>query len=76
MGIAAGKVIVDRNQLAILSTQGIEIKGAGRDQGFSLSGCHFSNVTIVQSHTADQLNVIMHHFPFNRMIAYGNGFSA
>ena len=72
VGIPQGEVIVDRYELAVLAGQGIEIKGAGRDQRLSLTGRHFGNVALVQGHAPDQLHVVMNHFPKDGMVADGD----
>ena len=69
MRVPTGEVIIDGHQLAIFTTQGIQIQGTGRNQGLSLPCGHLRNMPFMQGDSPDQLHIVMHHLPFNRMIA-------
>ena len=44
-----------------LAGQCIQISGGGGDQGLAFAGAHFRNLTAVQHHSADHLDVEMPH---------------
>ena len=61
LGVAAGQVIVDRDDVNALAVEGIEIGGQGGDQGLALAGDHLGDVAAVQDHAAHQLDVEVPH---------------
>ena len=42
-----------------LAAQRIQVRGQGRDEGLTLTGLHFGNVTQVQRCTTHELNVVV-----------------
>ena len=72
LGVAAGEVVVDGNELGILAGQGIEVKGQRGDEGLALAGRHFGDHAFVNRHTADQLDVEMNHVPGQLVFADEN----
>ena len=63
LGVAAGEVVVDRDQLGVAPGERVEVERQGGDEGLALAGGHFGDLALVQRDAADQLDVIMHHVP-------------
>ena len=61
LGVALGEVVVDGDDVDSVAGEGIEVAGEGRDEGFALTGAHFSDLALVEDHAADQLDVEMAH---------------
>ena len=59
--IAAGQVVIDRNNVNTLAGNRIQVGGQGADQGLALAGTHFGNLAVVQDHAADQLGIEVAH---------------
>ena len=61
LGVAAGQVVVDGDDVDPLAGEGIEIGGEGRDQRLAFAGLHLRDLAAVQHHAADQLHVEVPH---------------
>ncbi len=61
LGVALGKIIIDRDHVHAASTERVQINWEGGDQRFTFAGLHFSNLALVQNHATDQLHVEMPH---------------
>ncbi len=61
VGVAASEVVVHGNHMNALAGQRIEVHRQGADEGFTFTGTHFCDLTFVQGHAADQLNVEVAH---------------
>ena len=61
LGVAAGQVVVDRDDVDALAGEGVQVAGEGRDQGLALAGPHLGDLALVQDHAADQLDVVVAH---------------
>ena len=59
LGVAAGEVVVDGDDVDALAGQRVEIDGKGGDQGLALAGLHLGDGALVEHHAADQLDVEM-----------------
>ena len=59
LGVAAGKVVVHRDDVDALAGERIEIDRQRRDQGLALAGLHLGDLAVVQDHAADELHVEM-----------------
>ena len=59
--VAAGQVVVHRDDVDALAFQGVEISRQRGDERFAFAGDHFGDVAAVQDHAADQLHVVMPH---------------
>ncbi len=57
------EVVVHRHYVYALSAQAIEVSRQRSHEGFTFTGCHFSNFTAVQHHTPDQLHIVVQHIP-------------
>ncbi len=56
-GIAAGQVVVDRDDVNVPSTQRVAGSGDGSGQGLALTGCHFDHVAGQHPQRAEQLHI-------------------
>ena len=56
LGVAARKVVVDRDDMHAFSAQRVEIGRKRRHEGFTLTGAHFRNTALMQHNTADDLH--------------------
>ncbi len=59
--VAAGQVIVDRDDVNALAFQRVEIGGQRGDQGFAFAGDHFGDVAAMQHDAAEHLHVEVPH---------------
>ena len=57
LGVAAGEVVVDGDDVDALAGERVEIDGQGRDQRLALAGAHLGDAAFVQHHAADELDV-------------------
>ena len=70
LGVAAGEVVVDGDQLRVAAGERVEVKRQRGDEGLALAGRHFGNATLVQRDAADQLDVEMNHVPGQLVVAH------
>ena len=63
LGVAAGEVVVDRDELAVAAGEGVQVKGQGGDEGLAFAGRHLGDLLLVQGDAADELDVEVHHLP-------------
>ena len=68
-GVAPCKVVVNSHELTVAASQRIEIERAGRDEGLTLTGRHFRDTFFMQRDTANELHIVVHHFPGKLMVA-------
>ncbi len=61
LGIAAGQVIVHRDDVYALRGQGVQVGGQGRHQRLAFAGAHLGDLAVVQDHAADELDIEMTH---------------
>ncbi len=61
VGITAGEIIIDGNDVDAFTGQGVEVNRQGRHQGLALTGFHLGNFTLVQNDATDQLHIEMTH---------------
>ena len=59
--VAAGQVVVDRDDVNALAAQRVQVAGQGGDQRLAFTGLHFGDLALVEHHAADQLDVEMAH---------------
>ena len=58
LGVPGRQVVIDRDQVNALASQGVEVGGHGRDQGLSLSGLHLGDSSLMESSRPDHLHVV------------------
>ena len=61
LGVAAGQVVVDRDDVDALAGERVEDDGERAGQRLALAGLHLGDVAAVQHHAADQLHVEVAH---------------
>ena len=59
VGVAAGEIVVDGDDVDALALERVEIDGERRDQGLALAGAHLGDLAAVEDDAADQLDVVM-----------------
>ena len=59
LGVAAGEVVVDRDDVDALAGERVEVDRQGRDEGLAFAGPHLGDRALVQHHAADELDVEM-----------------
>ena len=59
LGVAAGEVVVDGDDVDALAGERVEVDGERGDQGLAFAGLHLGDRALVQHHAADQLHVEM-----------------
>ena len=59
LGVAAGQVVVDGDDVHALAGQGVQIDRGHGDQGLAFAGPHLGDAAFVQDHAAGQLNVVL-----------------
>jgi hypothetical protein len=69
LGVAAGQVVVDRDELGVARGEGVEVERQCGDEGLALAGGHFRDLALVDRDAADQLHVEVHHVPGQLMLA-------
>jgi hypothetical protein len=50
--VSPSKVVINRNQVATLPGEGIEVEGEGSYQGFALTGFHLGNFALVKDNAS------------------------
>ena len=75
LGVAAGEVIVDGDDVHAEPGEGVEKDGQGGHEGLSLPGHHLRDHLAVQGDAADELHVEVHHVPLDGLIADADRFS-
>ncbi len=61
LGVAAGQVVVDRDDVDALARQRVEVGGQRRHEGLALTGLHLADAALMQHHAADELHVVVPH---------------
>ena len=69
LGVAAGEVVVDRDELAVAAREGVQVQGQGGDEGLALARGHLGDLALVEGDAADELDVEMDHLPDLFMLA-------
>ncbi len=59
LGVAAGEIVVDGDDMDALAGERVEIAGERGDQRLAFAGPHFGDGAFVQHHAADQLDIEM-----------------
>ena len=61
LGVAAGQVVVDRDDVDALAGERVEVGGQRGDQRLAFAGLHLGDLAAVEDHAADQLDVEVPH---------------
>ena len=62
--VTLGQIVVDGDHVHTVAGQGVEEHGQGGHEGLTFTRCHLGNLTLMQGDTAEELHVVVHHFPF------------
>ena len=57
LGLVAGEVVVDRDDVDALAGDGVEVGGGGRDEGLALTGLHLGDVAEMEGGATHELHV-------------------
>ncbi len=73
LGVAAGEVVVHRDDVDAAPAERVQVRRQRRDQGLALAGAHLGDLAVVQHHAADQLHVEVAHVqhPLARLADHG-----
>ena len=63
LGVAAGEVVVDRDELGVATAERVQVKRQRGDEGLAFAGRHLGDFALMDRHAADQLDVEVHHVP-------------
>ena len=58
-GVARRQIVIDRDDVHALAGDGIQINGERGDKRFTFAGTHLGNLTLVQHHAAQHLDVVV-----------------
>ena len=61
LGVAAGQVVVDRDDVDALAFERVEVGGQRGDERLAFAGLHLGDLAAVQHHAADELHVEVPH---------------
>ena len=61
VGVAAGEIVVDGDDVHALAGEGVEVGGQRRDERLALAGLHLGDLAAVQHDAADELHVEVPH---------------
>ena len=59
--VAAGEVVVDRDDVDAFAFEGVQVGGERRDQRLAFAGLHLGDLAFVQDGAADELDVEVPH---------------
>ena len=68
-GVAAGKIIIYRDELDVLAGKCIQVQRKRGHESFALARLHFGDCAAMKNDAADKLNIERHHVPSERMAA-------
>ena len=52
-----------------VTRQGVQEYRQGCHEGLTFTSCHLGNLTLMKYYTAEELHIVMHHFPFQVVTA-------
>ena len=61
LGVAAGQVVVDRDDVHALALERVQVGGQRRDERLAFAGLHLGDGPVVQDDAADELHVVVPH---------------
>ena len=67
--VSSSEIVVNGDKLAVTACKSIQVERTSRNERLSLPSGHFSNALFVQSDAPDELDIVVHHFPRQLMIA-------
>ena len=63
--VTLSQVVVHRNNVYAVTGKRVQENRQSSHQGFTLTGSHFGNFTLVENHTTEQLALVVGHIPSN-----------
>ncbi len=69
LGITLGQVIVHRNHVYAVASQGVKEHRKGGHKGLTFTGGHLGNLAFMQNYAAKQLHIIVDHVPYGVITA-------
>ena len=67
LGIAPGEIIVDGDEVGAAPSERVQIQGQCRNERLAFARRHLGNFALVKNDAADELHVVRHHVPFQRV---------
>ena len=69
LGVAAGEVVVDRNDVHSMTGQPVQVDGQRRCEGLALTGLHLRDPPEMKGRTSHQLDVVvtLAQYPLGRL---------
>ena len=61
--VTLGQVIVDGDYMHTFVGEGVEVYREGCHKGLTFTRCHLGDLTLVQYHAAEELDIVMDHIP-------------
>ena len=65
LGVTFCKVVVHGYNMHSPTRQCVEEYRQGCHEGFTFTGCHFGDFSLMQNYTADELHIVVNHIPRN-----------
>ena len=72
-GVAAGEVVVHRDELHVLACEGVEVERQSGHEGLALARLHLGDLALVEHDAAYELAVEGDHVPRERVAAHLGG---
>src|SRR5207245_10434099 len=72
-GVAAGQIVVDRDDVYAAARQGVQVNGHRRDEGLAFPRLHLRDLALIENHAADALNVEWAHSESSHGCLAGDG---
>ena len=70
--VAPRQIVVDGHEMRAAARQGVEVQRQRRDQRLPLARRHFGDFALVQHDPADELHIVGHHVPLQRVPRHDN----
>ena len=67
--VSFGQVVVHGNHVHTLACKSVQEHRKGCHKGFTFTGGHFGDFSLMQGDTADELHVVVHHVPLEHVSA-------
>src|SRR6185503_6333770 len=74
-GVAAGEVVVDRDQVDAAAGERVQVDGGDGRERFALASAHLGDASFVESDAAHELDVVraLAYFPGGHLAGHGEG---
>ncbi len=61
------QIVINSYNMNTFTSKCIKIQRQGCNKSFTLTCCHFSNLSLVQNSSTNKLDIIMYHIPLNHI---------